>query len=159
MMALFVDWVVNQHSMRVRLLLIGYRLTSLLYGYSRWMVLFLFPIFISYRIYEVILGCELSWKVRCGERLQIFHVVGLVINPATQIGSDCILRHATTLGARRGANDAPTIGDRVDIGCNVVVLGAVSIGSGAAIGAGAVVLKDVPENGVVVGNPARLLVS
>jgi putative colanic acid biosynthesis acetyltransferase WcaB len=52
---------------------------------------------------------------------------------------------------------SPVIGDNVEIGSNVVIIGDISIGDGAIVGAGSVVTKDVPAHAVVVGNPARII--
>lgn len=154
---IFVDWGVNKHSLRVQLLLVSFRLTGVIYRRFGWLYLVFAPLFVIHKALELALGCELSWKVRCGPRLQLFHLVGLIVNPATMIGSDCVLRHSTTLGGRRGADDAPVIGDRVDVGCHSAVLGSVSIGNDVKIGSGAIVVFDVPSGATVVGGGARVV--
>jgi putative colanic acid biosynthesis acetyltransferase WcaB len=110
---------------------------------------------------EWILGIEIPWNTTIGESLQLQHGHGIVINAQTTIGHHCILRHTTTIGNKKRADgsytSAPTIGNYVDIGCHVVILGDVKIGDRAVIGAGSVVIRDVPAGGIVVGNPARLL--
>lgn len=104
---------------------------------------------------EWALGIELNVKSRIGPGLRLYHGVGLVIHEAAVVGKDCILRHCTTLGLKNGPDDCPVLGDNVDVGCNVVILGKVRIGDGAVIGAGSVVLDDVASGDVVAGNPAR----
>lgn len=104
---------------------------------------------------EWALGIELNVKSRIGPGLRLYHGVGLVIHEAAVVGKDCILRHCTTLGLKKGPDDCPVLGDNVDVGCNVVILGKVRIGDGAVIGAGSVVLHDVDAGDVVAGNPAR----
>jgi serine O-acetyltransferase len=78
---------------------------------------------------------------------------------AASIGDDVHIRQNTTFGiARRDAlHQLPVIEDRVDIGCGAVILGAVTIGHDSAIGANAVVLKDVPPKSVAVGVPAKVV--
>ncbi len=106
-------------------------------------------------IFYWVLGIELNYKAAVGPRLRLYHGYALVIHDNAVIGADCVLRHCTTIGMRRGPDDCPIIGDRVDIGCNSVVLGAVKIGDNARIGAGSVVIHDVAPGDVVAGNPAR----
>jgi putative colanic acid biosynthesis acetyltransferase WcaB len=110
---------------------------------------------------EWVLGIEIPWDTTIGEALQLQHGHGIVINAQTTIGHHCILRHTTTIGNKKRADgsytSAPAIGNYVDIGCHVIILGDVKIGDRAVIGAGSVVIRDVPEGGVVVGNPARLI--
>lgn len=101
------------------------------------------------------LGIELNYKATVGPRLRLYHGYGLVIHDAAVIGADCVLRHCTTIGMRKEPDDCPVIGDRVDIGCNSVVLGAIKVGDCARIGAGSVVIHDVAPGDTVAGNPAR----
>ena len=101
------------------------------------------------------LGIELNVKSRIGRGLRLYHGCGLVIHEAAVVGENCVLRHGTTLGAKNGPDDCPVLGNTVDVGCNVVILGAVKVGDGARIGAGSVVLRDVAAGDVVAGNPAR----
>lgn len=71
------------------------------------------------------------------------------------LGRGVLLRHGVTIGAtERGV---PVIKDDVDIGASAIILGDVVIGEGAVVGAGAVVVCDVPPMAVVVGNPARVV--
>ena len=101
------------------------------------------------------LGIELNLKSKIGPGLRLYHGTGLVVHEAAVLGTNCALRHCTTIGMRSGPADCPIIGDNVDIGSNSVLLGAIKIGDNAVIGAGAVVLHDVPPGDVVAGNPAR----
>lgn len=157
-MNIFSDWGVNGHSLRVRLLLVAYRLCNQLYLKGRIGVILGLPFFICYRIIvEWVFGCEISWKTTIQGPISIFHVQGIVVNPATKIGRNVILRHNTTLGAKATSDDAPTIEDYVDIGSNVVIIGPIRVGGHSIIGAGSVVTKDIPPWSVVAGNPARIL--
>ena len=111
-----------------------------------------------YRFVEWTCGISLPYTVPVGRRVRIWHHSGMVLH-ARSIGNDVHIRQNTTFGiAHRGQNEAlPIIEDGVDIGCNVCVLGNVRIGTGAVVGAGSVVLTDVPSGTVAVGVPARVL--
>lgn len=71
------------------------------------------------------------------------------------------MRQCTTIGNKKdGRNDlTPVIGDNVNVGANVVIIGNITIGNNVIIGAGSVVVHDVPDNSVVAGNPARVIKS
>ena len=86
------------------------------------------------------------------------HFGGIIIS-AKSIGNDVIIRQNTTLGvARADDTDArPTIEDGADIGVGVCILGDVTVGAGAVIGANAVVVRDVPPRSVAVGIPAKVI--
>ena len=91
-------------------------------------------------------GIELPPEAVIGRRLQIAHQNGLVLNPRAVIGDDCLLRHNVTLGAATDErwDEAPVLGDGVQVGPGAVILGRVHVGDGARIGPNALVLHDVP---------------
>ncbi|MFM7427627.1 MAG: serine O-acetyltransferase [Elainella sp.] len=104
-------------------------------------------------------GIELPYTVRLGRRVVIEHQGAIVIHGYSVIGDDCILRQGVTLGNRSLDQpfDAPKLGKRVNVGAGAKLLGKIEVGDDAAIGANAVVLKDVPSRYVAVGIPAKLL--
>ena len=150
------DWSVNAGNIRSRVVLAGFRLAQKLHRLPRgirWAVLPYLGLYQLIVYWE--LGIELNYKAMIGPRLRLYHGYALVIHDNVVMGTDCTLRHATTLGMRRGPDDCPVIGDRVDIGSNSVIIGAITIGDDAVIGAGSVVIHDVPPGVTVAGNPAR----
>jgi serine O-acetyltransferase len=107
---------------------------------------------------QMLTGVELPCETRVGRRLRIEHFGGIVISGDTVIGDDVVLRHGVTIGLKRtGQRGAPRIGNRVDIGAGAKILGDITIGDDAVIGANAVVLKDVPPGAFAVGIPARII--
>ena len=78
---------------------------------------------------------------------------------AKSIGYGCIFRHLTTIGvkSKNRHSEKPTIGRNVDFGVNVTCIGDITIGDNAIIAAGSVVVKDVPANAIVAGNPAKVI--
>ena len=82
------------------------------------------------------------------------HPSGVVIHPAARIGPNCLLMQGVTIGLNR-APGAPTLRGHVDVGPGAKILGNITIGVHAVIGANAVVLRDVPDFAVMVGAPAR----
>jgi len=112
-------------------------------------------------------GIEIHPGASIGERLFIDHGMGVVIGETAQVGDDVTLYHDVTLGgvlpsvnssAQIGVKRHPTLGNGVIVGSGAQILGPVTVGEGARIGANAVVTKDVPEGVTVVGNPARMVV-
>ena len=75
---------------------------------------------------------------------------------ANSIGDNFRCIHCTTVGHSTNKG-IPTIGNNVSLGANVTIIGPVKIGNNVTVGAGTVVVKDIPDNAVVVGNPARIL--
>lgn len=104
-------------------------------------------------------GIEVPYTASIGRGVVIEHQGGIVIHGATVIGDGCIIRQNCTLGIRSldDLDAAPILGRNVNVGAGAVILGRVRVGDGAAIGANAVVLSDVPAGGLAVGVPARLL--
>ena len=113
----------------------------------------------GYRHCRNVYGIELPYSVELGRRVVIEHQGGIVIHGRSRIGDDCIIRQNCTLGIRTLAalDAAPRLGNRVDVGAGAAILGDVVIGDGAAVGANAVVLTNVPAGGLAVGAPARIL--
>lgn len=153
------DWQVNREtSLKSRFVLVMFRAAQLL---GRWPLPFSLFRFLYQILIEWILGIELPWDTEVGRNLKLQHGLALVVNHETVIGENCILRHSTTIGNKKlkdGSYSAsPKIGNNVDIGSNVVILGAIVVGNNAIIGAGSVIIKDVPVGAVVAGNPARVI--
>ncbi|MBK9421092.1 MAG: serine acetyltransferase [Flavobacteriales bacterium] len=158
---IFQDWGANKGNPKGRLVMMLFRVA---HGLRRSLLLFILfiPYFLFYRFFvEWLLGIELPWKTRIGPGFRVDHGQALVVNDGTVFGSGCTVRNSTTIGNKMnkegGYTRAPIFGDRVDIGANAVIIGAITIGNDVAIGAGSVVLKDVPANHIAVGNPARFI--
>ena len=102
-------------------------------------------------------GIEIHPGASIGRRLFIDHGMGVVIGETAVVGDDVTLYQGVTLGGtgKQKGKRHPTVGNDVVIGTGAHVLGAVTIGDGAKIGGGAVVLKDVPPFTTAVGVPAR----
>ncbi len=109
-------------------------------------------------------GIEIHPKAKIGKNLFIDHGMGVVIGETSDIGDNVTIYHMATLGGispsinsdkQREIKRHPTLQDNVVIGSGAQVLGPITIGKNAKIGANAVVTKDVPENGVMVGIPAK----
>jgi len=158
---LFQDWSANRQNFKAQLVLFMFRLVMVFNRYTITKIIF-FPYFMLYRFFvEWHLGIELPRKLTIGKGLSLYHGQALVVNKGTIIGENCTLRNGTTIGHKKLADgsfsNCPRIGNNVDIGANVCIIGGVTIGDNVIIGAGSVVTKDVPVDCVVVGNPARVL--
>ena len=109
-------------------------------------------------------GIEIHPKAKIGKNLFIDHGMGVVIGETSDIGDNVTIYHNVTLGGispsinsenQRETKRHPTLHDYVVVGSGAQVLGPIVVGKNAKIGANAVVTKNVPENGVMVGIPAR----
>ena len=109
-------------------------------------------------------GIEIHPGAKIGKNLFIDHGMGVVIGETSEIGNNVTIYHMATLGGiapsinsneQRQVKRHPTLGDCVVVGSGAQILGPVIIGANAKIGANAVVTKDVPENAVMVGIPAK----
>jgi serine O-acetyltransferase len=112
-----------------------------------------------YRTIRNLYGIELPYTVRLGRRVVIEHQGAIVIHGYATIGDDCIVRQGVTIGNRYMDRpfDAPHLGARVNVGAGAQILGAITIGDDVWIGAGAVVLSDVPSGCTVAGVPASIV--
>lgn len=105
-------------------------------------------------------GIEIHPGAKIGRRLFIDHGMGIVIGETCEIGDDVVMFQGVTLGGtgKEKGKRHPTVEDNVFISAGAKVLGAVTLGKNSKIGAGSVVLKDVPPNSTVVGIPGRVVV-
>jgi serine O-acetyltransferase len=104
-------------------------------------------------------GIEIHPGARIGRRFFIDHGMGIVIGETAEIADDCTLYHGVTLGGtswQKGKRH-PTLLSNVVVGAGAKVLGPITIGNGVRIGSNAVITKDVPDDGTVVGVPGRLV--
>jgi serine O-acetyltransferase len=104
-------------------------------------------------------GIEIHPGAKIGERLFIDHGMGVVIGETCVIGDDVVIYQGVTLGGtgKEKGKRHPTIGNHVVIGSGSKVLGSFKIGNNSNIGSNAVVLREVPDNCTVVGNPGRIV--
>ena len=109
-------------------------------------------------------GIEIHPKAKIGKNLFIDHGMGVVIGETSEIGDNVTIYHSVTLGgispsidsdSQRDVKRHPTLKNNVVVGSGAQVLGPVVVGENAKIGANAVVTKNVPENAVMVGIPAK----
>lgn len=105
-------------------------------------------------------GIEIHPGATIGPGLFIDHGMGVVIGETAEIGEDVTLYQGVTLGGtgKQHGKRHPTVRDGVVVGTGAQVLGSFEVGEGAKIGAGAIVVKNVPPNSTVVGNPGRAVV-
>ena len=109
-------------------------------------------------------GIEIHPKAKIGKNLFIDHGMGVVIGETSEIGDNVTIYHMVTLGGispsidsdgQRDVKRHPSLKNNVVVGSGAQVLGPVTVGENAKIGANAVVTKNVPENAVMVGIPAK----
>ncbi|MFD2148210.1 serine acetyltransferase [Mucilaginibacter antarcticus] len=158
---LFQDRAANRRNFKGQLVLFMFRLVSLI---NRSMIakVICFPYLLLYRyLAEWVWGIEIPRKTVIGRGLSLYHGQALVVNQGVIIGDNCTLRNSVTIGHKKLADGSfspcPRIGNNVDIGANVVIIGDIVIGDNVIIGAGSVVTKSIPANSTAVGNPARIL--
>jgi serine O-acetyltransferase len=103
-------------------------------------------------------GIEIHPAARLGRGLFIDHGMGVVIGETAEVGEDVTLLQGVTLGGTSMLREKrhPTLGNNVVVGAGAAIIGALFIGDNSRIGAGSVVVRDVPPNSVVVGVPGRV---
>ena len=116
----------------------------------------LLPRWIAYLV-RALTGVEIHPAATIGRGLFIDHGMGVVIGETAEVGDDVTVYQGVTLGGTGFASGKrhPTVQDNVTIGSGAKLLGPITIGHGAKIGANAVVIHDVPPNSTVVGNPGH----
>jgi len=129
-----------------------YRLTHLMWrnGWKTWAR-------ILSQIGRFLTGIEIHPAAKIGKRFFIDHGMGVVIGETTEIGDDVLIYQGVVLGgvSQQKTKRHPIIGNKVVIGTGATLLGPIKVGNNARIGAGSVVIDNVPENATVVGVPGR----
>jgi serine O-acetyltransferase len=114
---------------------------------------------VFHKIIEILTGIDMPPEAEIGKGLYISHFGGIIVSGDAKVGEYCNLSHGITIGiaGRAGKRGTPVIGDRVFVGPGAVVIGPISIGDDVAIGANAVVTKDLPPMAVAAGVPAQVI--
>jgi serine O-acetyltransferase len=115
--------------------------------------------FVWHKLVEILTGIDLPSKATLGKGLYIPHFSQIFVHYLVAMGDYCTLSQGVTigLGGRGDRLGVPTIGDRVYIAPGAKIFGAITIGNDVAIGANAVVTKDLPDRAVAVGIPAQII--
>jgi serine O-acetyltransferase len=111
------------------------------------------------QVARLLTGIEIHPAAQIGRRLFIDHGMGVVIGETSVIGDDVTLYQGVTLGGtgKEKSKRHPTIGNGVVIGAGARVLGNIRVGDNSRVGAGSVVLRDVPDNATIVGVPGHIV--
>lgn len=109
--------------------------------------------------YQIKYGYQIYPKTQIGAGLYLGHWGALVINPLAKIGKNCNIAQGVTIGQQNRGKKAgyPTIGNEVWIGTNAVIVGDIHIGNNVLIAPNSYVNFDVPDNSIVIGNPAQVI--
>jgi serine O-acetyltransferase len=111
--------------------------------------------FLFNRLNSMCCNCIIGRGAEFGPAFVLIHSTGIVINGQVQGGANVYLEHQVTIGAER--RQAPVLGSDVFVGAGAKIIGAIEIGTGAKVGANAVVVDDVPPHSTVVGIPAKVV--
>lgn len=109
----------------------------------------------NYKFYKIIYSSDINFRTKIGAGARFHHVIGTAWATDAIIGKNATITHNVTLGNKKG--DSPVIGDNVYLAPGCCVIGKVTIGNNVIIGANAVVAKNIPDNAIVVGNPAKII--
>ncbi len=101
------------------------------------------------KLLQLLLNCDIYGPIRADTRMP--HPYGIIIHGSSRIGGNVLIMQQVTIGAKDAGNAAPTIEANVVLGAGAKILGGITVGRGAVVGANAVVTKDVPPGAVVVG--------
>jgi serine O-acetyltransferase len=110
---------------------------------------------LSHCFWSVVTGADIPLNCQIEGGLLIPHPNGIVIHPGAKIGPNCLIFQQVTIGTSSPKNGCPILVGHVDVGAGAKILGPVTIGEHARIGANAVVLHDVAQHSIAVGVPAK----
>jgi serine O-acetyltransferase len=106
----------------------------------------------------ILTGVAIDRRTRVGKGFHIIHSGMILIHPDVVFGQRCGIMHNVTFGTNsRGGSGVPRIGDNVFVGPGAVLMGGISVGDGAVIGANSVVMTDVPPGALAIGVPAKIV--
>jgi serine O-acetyltransferase len=115
---------------------------------------------IAFIVIRVVCSSEILPTTKIGYGLRLEHPNGIIIHRDVVIGKNARIRHQVTIGwshSKTLGSGVPVIGDNVSIGAGAKIIGNIHIGNNVSIGANSVVTKDVPDNAVVAGIPAKII--
>lgn len=139
--------------------LFWFRIGSWFYSKNKFTRIIGIPIYLIYKLHKLLSGIQIQLCTSIGPGFRIFHYNCIIIAQESVIGSNCSIHQGVTIGRCFNGQNAgcPVIGDNVVIFAGAKIIGKVRIGNNAVIGANAVVVKDVPDNCVVAGMPAKVI--
>lgn len=107
---------------------------------------------------KIVFQCDIPYEADIDSTVYFCHnAFGVVINPAVVIRRGCIIQNGVLIGEIDGSHKSPVIEENVFIGAKAIILGNITIGAGAKIGAGTVVIKNVPPGSTVIGMPGKII--
>ena len=109
-----------------------------------------------HRLFQASLNCEIPLTAKIGAGFYLNHGYTTVISKKAKIGTNFTCFHLVTLGEKRGEG-APVLGDNVSVTAGAMIIGSVEVSDGVTVGAGSLILKDVPKNSIVAGNPQQII--
>jgi serine O-acetyltransferase len=152
-------WCYRSESARaiLRVLMTDGTIAMVLYRLMQWSRRWrLFPLEMLFnKLNSICCNCIIGRGAEFGEGFVLIHATGVVINGQVRGGSNVSIEHQVTIGAE--GRQSPLLGSDVFIGAGAKIIGPVRVGTGAKIGANAVVIDDVPDHTTAVGVPARII--